>query len=80
MRLIIPCTSSTSSVIMIQGHFRSKKGWFKVDVVTSLTKEEENDRQQQVKIASGKQNARRTDHDDFPGKSAKRARTNNASL
>ena len=58
----------------------SKKGWFKVDDVTSLTKEEENDRQQRVKIASGKRNARRTDHEDFPGESAKRARTNNASL
>ena len=57
----------------------SKKGWFKVDD-TSLTKEEENDRQQRVKIASGKRNARRTDHEDFPGESAKRARTNNASL
>lgn len=58
----------------------SKKGWFKVDDVTSLTKEEENDRQQRVKIASGKRNARRTDREDFPGESAKRARTNNASL
>ena len=58
----------------------SKKGWFKVDDVTSLTKEEENDRQQRVKIASSKRNAKRTDHEDFPGESAKRARTNNASL
>ena len=58
----------------------SKKGWLKVDDVTSLTKEEENDRQQRVKIASGKRNARRTDHEDFLGESAKRARTNNASL
>ena len=48
----------------------SKKGWFKVDDVTSPTKEEENDRQQRVKIASGKRNARRTDHEDFPGESA----------
>ena len=59
---------------------RSKKGWFKVDDVTSLTKEEENERQQRAKIASGKQNARCTDHEDFPGESVKRARTNNASL
>ena len=60
---------------------RSKKGWFKVDDVTSLTKEKDNERQQQAKIASGKQNARCcTDREDFPGESAKRTRTNNASL
>ena len=50
---------------------RSKSDWFKVD---HEEEEEENDR------ASRKRNARRTDHDDFPGESAKRAKTNNASL
>lgn len=50
---------------------RSKNDWFKVD---DEEEEEENDR------ASRKRNARRTDHDDFPGESAKRAKTNNASL
>ena len=54
---------------------KSKTGWFKVDDVTSVTKEEENDQQQKAKSDSG------TGHEaDSPGQPARRARTANASL
>lgn len=36
---------------------KSKTGWFKLDDVTSVTKEEENDRQQKAKSDSRGQNA-----------------------
>lgn len=60
---------------------KSKTGWFKVDEVTSVTKEEENDWQQKTKSDSGRRNANCTGHEaDSPGQPAKRARTDNASL
>ena len=58
----------------------SKKGWFKVDDVTSLTKEEENERQQRAKSDNSKRNTTCIDQEDSPVEPAKRARTNNASL
>ena len=58
---------------------KSRKGWFKVDDVTSVTKEEENERQRIAQAKSrGKRNA--TDHGGSPGKPIKRVRIDNASL
>ncbi|PFX28294.1 hypothetical protein AWC38_SpisGene7008 [Stylophora pistillata] len=45
---------------------KSKKGWFKVDDVTSLTKEEENERQERAKSDSSKQNTTCIDQEDSP--------------
>ena len=60
---------------------KSKTGWFKVDDVTSVTKEEENDRQQKAKSGSGRRNATCTGHyADSSGQPAKRARTDDVSL
>ena len=50
---------------------RSKKGWFIVNDVTSLTKEEKNGKQQRAKIANAKQNAMWTYQEDFPDEKAK---------
>ncbi|RMX43733.1 hypothetical protein pdam_00006362 [Pocillopora damicornis] len=59
----------------------SKTRWFKGDDITSVTKEEENDRQQKAKSNSGRRNDTCTGHEaDSPGQPAKRARTDNASL
>ena len=41
---------------------KSKRNWFKVDDVTSVTKEEENERQQKAKSNNGKRTARFRDH------------------
>ena len=60
---------------------KSKTRWFKGDDITSVTKEEENDRQQKAKSNSGRRNDTCTGHEaDSPGQPAKRARTDNASL
>ena len=60
---------------------KSKTGWFKVDDVTSVTKEEENDRQQKAKSGSGRGSATCTGHyADSAGQPAKRERTDDASL
>ena len=60
---------------------RAKRGGFKVDDVTSVTKEEENERQQKAKSDSGRRNDTCTGHEaDSPGQPVKRARTDNASL
>ena len=45
---------------------KSKTRWLKVDDVTSLTKEEENDRQQKAKSDSGRRNDTRTGHEADP--------------
>ena len=60
---------------------KNKTRWFKVDDVTSVTKEEENERQQKAKSDSGRRNDTCTGHEaDSPGQPAQRARTDNASL
>ena len=62
---------------------KSKTGWFKVDDVTSVTKEEENDRQQKTKSGSGRGRGSATctgHYADSAGQPAKRARTDDASL
>ena len=60
---------------------KSKTRRFKGDDITSVTKEEENDRQQKAKSNSGRRNDTCTGHEaDSPGQPAKRARTDNASL
>ena len=60
---------------------KNKTRWFKVDDVTSVTKEEENDWQQKAKSDSGRRNDTCTGHEaDSPGQPAKWARTDNASL
>ena len=41
---------------------KNKTRWFKVDDVTSVTKEEENDRQQKAKSDSGRRNDTRKGH------------------
>ena len=58
---------------------KSKTNWFKVDDVTSVTKEEENERQQKAKSYNGKRTARFIDHKESIDQPAKR-RTNNTSL
>ena len=58
---------------------KSSKGWFKVDDVTSVTKEEENERKRIAQAKSrGKRNA--TDHGGSPSKPIKRVKINNARL
>ena len=60
---------------------KSETRWLKVDDVTSVTKEEENDRQQKAESDSGRRNDTCTGHEaDSPGQPVKRARTDNASL
>ena len=60
---------------------KSKTGWFKIDDVTLVTKEEENDRQQKTKSGSGRRNATCIGHDaDSAGQPAKRTRTDHGSL
>ena len=60
---------------------KSETRWLKVDNVTSVTKEEENDRQQKAESDSGRRNDTCTGHEaDSPGQPVKRARTDNASL
>ena len=47
---------------------KSKTRWFKGDDITSVTKEEENDRQQKAKSNSGRRNDTCTGHEaDSPG-------------
>ena len=58
---------------------KSKTNWFKVDDVTSVTKVDENERQQKAKGNDGKRSARFRDHKESIDQPAKR-RTNNASL
>ena len=58
---------------------KSKTNWFKVDDVTSVTKEEENERKQKEKSYNVKRNARFRDHKESIDQPAKR-RTTNASL
>ena len=58
---------------------KSKRNWFKVDNVISVTKEEENETQQKAKSNNGKRTARFRDHKESIDQPAKR-RTNNASL
>ena len=58
---------------------KSKTNWFKVDDVTSVTKEEENERQQKAKCNNGKRTARFRDHKVSIDQPPER-RTNNASL
>ena len=58
---------------------KSKTNWFKVGDVTSVTKEEENERQQKAKSKNGKRTARFRDHKESIDQPAKRW-TNNASL
>ena len=60
---------------------KSETRWLKVDDVTSVTKEEENDRQQKAESDSGRRNDTCTGHEaDSPGQPVKQARTDNASL
>ena len=58
---------------------KSKTNWFKVGDVTSVTKEEENERQQKAKSNNGKRTTRFRDHKESIDQPAKRW-TNNASL
>ena len=51
---------------------KRKTRWFKGDDITSVTKEEENDRQQKAKSNSGRRNDTCTGHEaDSPGQPAK---------
>ena len=60
---------------------RSETRWLKVDDVTLVTKEGENDRQQKAKGDSGRRNDTCTGHEaDSPDQPVKQARTDNASL
>ena len=61
---------------------KNKTGWFKVDDVTSVTKQKLcGDRQQKAKSGSGRRNASCTSHfADSAGQPAKRARTDDTSL
>ena len=60
---------------------KSETRWLKVDDVTLVTKEGENDRQQKAKGDSGRPNDTCTGHEaDSPGQPVKQARTDNASL
>ena len=60
---------------------KSETRWLKVDDVTLVTKEGENDRQQKAKGDSGRRNDTCTGHEaDSPGQPVKQARTDNASL
>ena len=58
---------------------KSKRNWFNVDDVTSVTKEEENERQQKAKSYNGKRTARFRDHKESTDQPSKRM-TSNATL
>ena len=60
---------------------KSETRWLKVDDVTLVTKEGENDRQQKAKGDSGRRNDTCIGHEaDSPGQPVEQARTDNASL
>ena len=79
LRQITPCTIKYLISYNDPETRKSKTNWFKVDDVSSVTKEEENERQQKANSYNGKRTARFRDHKESIDQPAKR-RTNNANL